>query len=81
MGGATRKQEKMILKYGEHLGLVFQLIDDVIDQDGYVQFAGEAECLSRAHEVTRLAKEIASQLPKKNNLLSEIADFVFERRK
>lgn len=80
VGKARAVDEKTALKYGEYLGLVFQLVDDIIDCDGYVTVFGERDCIRRAEELTRLAKEAAMRLPKKQRVLSAIADFVYERR-
>lgn len=81
VGGASKAKEKIILKYGEHLGLVFQLIDDIIDNDGYVRFAGRSDCLRRAEDLTNAAKSLAAKLPKNQKVLIEIADFVLKRKK
>ena len=81
VGGASKREERIALQYGEHLGMVFQLIDDVIDNDGYVTFGGKQECLHRAEELTENAKKLVAKLPKKQQVLFEIADFVLERRK
>ena len=80
-GGAPKKEEKMILTYGEHLGFVFQLIDDIIDHDGYVKHFGERACLERSEELITSAKKAIAPLKKKKNVLNAIADFVLERRK
>ncbi|MBN1493354.1 MAG: polyprenyl synthetase family protein [Candidatus Omnitrophica bacterium] len=81
MGNARIRDARALLAYGEYLGLVFQLVDDIIDHDGYATVFGERDCVRRADELTRLAKKAVARVPKKVNVLIAIADFVRDRRK
>jgi geranylgeranyl diphosphate synthase type II len=80
-GEACARDEKAILTYGECLGFVFQLVDDIIDHDGYVTVFGERDCRRRAEELTKTAKAAVMKVPKRQDVLHAIADFVCERRK
>ncbi|MFC1808907.1 polyprenyl synthetase family protein [Candidatus Omnitrophota bacterium] len=81
VGRARKCDDKSVLTYGEYLGLVFQLVDDIIDHDGYVTVFGECDCKRRAEELTLGAKKAIASLPKKKIVLAAIADFVCDRRK
>lgn len=48
-GGATSKQLQRLRKYGHNMGLAFQLIDDVHDQDGLARAMGMGPALRQAH--------------------------------
>ena len=77
--GASPRREKAILKYGEYLGFAFQVVDDIIDNDGYVRFMTGKESFIRANELVQNAKGAVRCLGKKAHVLEAIADFVLER--
>jgi len=76
---ATKKQEKAIIKYGEYLGFAFQVVDDIIDNDGYVRFMSRHEAYNRAQELVDNAKSEVSIFGAKARMLNKIADFVLSR--
>ena len=41
LGGASKEEEKMILKLGECIGLTFQIVDDLLDQTGNSAMTGK----------------------------------------
>ncbi len=80
-GRANLRQEKAILKYGEYLGFAFQVIDDIIDGNGYVRFMSKREAFNRAAELIENAKNALKPLDSKTIHLKQIADFVLNRGK
>ncbi len=77
--GATSKIEKKIIKYGEYLGFAFQVVDDIIDNDGYLRFMTRKQSYARAQELVDNAKASIQELGSKAQVLNEIADFVLCR--
>jgi geranylgeranyl diphosphate synthase, type II len=76
---AGKRNEHAIVKYGEYLGFAFQVVDDIIDNDGYLRFMSRKEAFTRARELIMNAKESVSSFGSKALILNKIADFVLER--
>ncbi len=79
--GASTDDEAAIVRYGECLGFAFQIIDDILDNDGYLRFMSKHEAYERAKELIEEAKKCASRFGDKGIVLSAIADFVLNRDK
>lgn len=79
--GATKSQKRRISRYGEHLGFAFQIIDDIIDGNGYVNVVSPNEAYRRAEELVKQAKDELKPFGRKADKLRRIADFILERRK
>lgn len=67
-------------RYGEYLGVAFQIIDDIIDSDGYVKIASLKEAREEAEELIEKAKLELKPLGRRGERLKEIADFVLRRK-
>ncbi len=80
LGGGSKKEVKALLNYGRALGLLFQIVDDMLDGEGYAKLLGKAEANREANELCRRAKNEIRFLGKKGDRLSGIADFVLERK-
>jgi geranylgeranyl diphosphate synthase type II len=78
-GSARAREERAIVKYGEYLGFAFQVVDDIIDNDGYIRFMSRHEAFLRAEELIRNAKKEVSIFGAKARILNLIADFVLSR--
>lgn len=76
---ATKKQEKALTKYGEYLGFAFQVVDDIIDHDGYLRFMSRHEAFERAQALIDHAKAEVRIFGPKARILNKIADFVLSR--
>ena len=79
--GARKKEERAILKYGEYLGFAFQVVDDIIDGDGYIRFMSKHEAFQRAEELIHNAQMAVHCFGSKSRRLKQIADFVLNRGK
>ncbi len=80
LGGGTSSQVRSIFEYGKTLGLLFQIVDDIIDQEGYATLIGVSEAKRQAQTLLLGAKEKLRPLGSKAAALDSIADFVLTRR-
>jgi geranylgeranyl diphosphate synthase type II len=60
--------------FSEELGLLFQVVDDVLDGDGYVLEHGEEHARALAADVAARAREQLSAIPADTSVLGEIVD-------
>ena len=78
---ATKAEEKRIFRFGETIGFVFQIIDDILDKDGYLQFMSVSEAREEASYLTSKAKAELKPFGKKAETLIKIAEFLGKRKK
>ena len=78
VAGASLGVENRILKFGEYLGFAFQIVDDILDNDGYLRFMSAHEARIKAREVIAKAKKELKGF-KKNLHLMQITDLVLSR--
>ncbi len=79
---SARAGEKMrddFVKYGEYLGYAFQVVDDILDNDGYLRFMSRHEAYQRASELVEEARKAVSLYGDGGVILSEIAGYVLKR--
>jgi len=81
MARASLKVEKAIEDYGRSLGLSFQIVDDIIDGDGFTKIMSRHEAYDEAKDLVEKAKSSIQFLGRKAKRLNEIADFVLNRKK
>ncbi len=74
-------RETHILKFGEYLGFAFQIVDDIMDNDGYLHFMSEKEARQKAQELINKAKREISGFSGSKTALESLADYVIERKK
>ena len=79
--GAACDQEHRILKFGEYLGFAFQVVDDIIDGDGYLQLMNEKAAREKARLLVQKAKEELSSFQAAGETLCLIADALLERKR
>jgi geranylgeranyl diphosphate synthase type II len=58
--------------FGDELGLLFQMIDDILDADGFVVAHGEEETRARADRAADSAQARLEQIPADTSVLSDI---------
>ena len=78
IASANPEEESHILKYGEYLGFAFQIIDDILDGDGYLRFMSSHEARDKAQEVIAKAKEELTNVNESSRLV-QLADFILSR--
>lgn len=77
--GAGERKLKMIARYGECLGLAFQVIDDILDKDGYCKvMSAKAATTKAARLIEKAKKEIRLLGPEAKELIF-LADFLKSR--
>jgi geranylgeranyl diphosphate synthase, type II len=77
---AREKDKKAVHRFGEYIGLVFQLTDDIIDSEGSFSIAGRKKTFEYAKELTITAKKTIKHFGSKAKTLYEIADFILKRK-
>jgi len=78
---ANAKTEGIMRRFGEYLGFAFQIVDDIIDVDGYVRLMSAMEAREKACELIDKAKRELAPLGNRTQRLREIADFVLRRKR
>jgi geranylgeranyl diphosphate synthase, type II len=78
--GANEKEIKTLSKFGEYIGLAFQVTDDIIDNEGTAEIAGPKRAFEYAAGLTEAAKKHIQPFGKKANRLCQIADFILNRK-
>ncbi len=80
LAGASPQKIEALFQYGKSLGLLFQIIDDLLDGDGYAKIVGTSETRENAQVHLKNAKKHLKIFGSKANRLLEIADAVYERK-
>ncbi len=90
LSGAKKRQLKALNKYGENIGLAFQIIDDMLDimQDQrdvgrptYANKYGIKESKSECERLIKEAKDSLKIFDQKAETLRNIADYLLTRKK
>ncbi len=72
-GGASADQLKRLQRYGQGVGLAFQLIDDVHDDEGLAQMMGRDDARRQAHELLARAAQVLEPFGRRAEGLRELA--------
>ena len=80
LGGGSPKQVEALSRYGKYVGLLFQIVDDIMDAQGYTEVIGSREALEEAVRLLAKAKREISFFGKKAEPLEMIADFTAARK-
>lgn len=78
--GAAPGAVRRLKKYGQEVGFLFQLVDDIIDGDGYVPLLGKEKTYALAAQVRDRAKSAVKPFGPEAAELLAFADFLFERK-
>jgi geranylgeranyl diphosphate synthase type II len=65
--------------FGDELGLLFQIVDDILDRDGFVLTHGEQGARRLADEAATRAQSRLQAIPADTSVLSEIVDALATR--
>ncbi len=74
--GASKLEINALGNFGRHIGLTFQLLDDIKDKDGYVKLYGENRTKEKAELLAKRAKSYLKNFGNKANVLLALADTV-----
>ena len=80
LGGGSSREVDALYRYGKYVGLLFQVVDDIMDKQGYVQVVGVSEAREEAKKLLEKAKSALKPLGSKARVLSLLADFVVNRK-
>ena len=80
LGGRTPRQVEPLHRYGKYVGLLFQIVDDIMDKQGYVRVIGIREAQQEAASLLTKAKRELLSFGKKGLFLEAVADFVMTRK-
>ena len=77
--GATVRELRAITRYGACLGLAFQVVDDILDKDGYCKVMNAKTATRKAVRLIEQAKKAANVFGRKSKGLVFLADFLLSR--
>ncbi len=80
LGGGTARQVEALYRYGKSLGLLFQIVDDILDREGYAEVIGLHEAGKEAERLLDKAKKELAVFGFRGRNLGKIAGFVFTRK-
>lgn len=76
---AAEASVRRLQKYGEFLGLAFQLVDDLHDGDGYLHLIEAKAVVDKVRDLIAKAKKEIRALGARAERLHRIADFLLEK--
>ena len=79
MGTDVLAKLRRIQRFGAALGLAFQVVDDIMDGDGYLQLMNPDQAQQKVQGLLRKAKQEAESFGRKGKGLLELADFLWKR--
>ncbi len=80
LGRAKPAAYRALSRYGDRVGLVFQLVDDLLDKDGAVRLHGKEKVRRRAERLTQEAVAAVRPLGVRAEPLRELAQFILKRK-
>ncbi len=78
--GANKKQLGLLESFAEDIGLVFQMVDDILDNDGYALVLGREKTKEKAKALILKAKRNLKIFRCRAVRLNQLADFILERK-
>jgi geranylgeranyl diphosphate synthase type II len=72
--GVPERDQPPWRAFGDELGLLFQIVDDILDADGYVLSHGEDGARRLADEAARRARDRLAEVPADTSMLVDIVD-------
>ena len=81
VAGVSDETIEKLTRFGEYIGLVFQIIDDILDNEDYAVLFGPAKAGEEARHLTQRAKEQIASLGARAERLNQIADMLVARVK
>jgi len=79
VGTRSTSKLKHMQRYGEALGLAFQVVDDIMDGDGYLRLMNFNEAQQKAEELISKAEREALTFGARGKQLIELANFLLTR--
>lgn len=76
--GATKKKIDSLARFGEDIGLAFQVADDILDEEGMYLKIGSDQARRMAKRLITKAKDGIAGLGSKGKVLAGLADFILD---
>lgn len=80
LGGGRSSEVEALYRYGKAIGLLFQIVDDILDGQGYAKVIGISEARNQASALLAKAKKEIKPLGSRGQTLMALAEFVHDRR-
>ncbi len=80
IAGASPGEIDTLQKYGEYIGLAFQIVDDILDRNGYVEIFGISGAHDESRRLIEKAKDILGIFGEEADDLRQIADYILNRK-
>ena len=77
--GVSGQRLKRIANYGEFLGWAFQMVDDILDEDGYALVLDRSEIIQKTKKLIAEAQKSAGSFGAKSGKLVGLAEFLESR--
>src|SRR5437762_3363805 len=74
VAGVPERDQSPWRAFGDELGLLFQIVDDILDADGYVLSHGEEGARGLADEAATRARDRLAEVPADTTTLVDIVD-------
>lgn len=81
LGGGNHKQVEALFTYGKMAGALFQIVDDIIDREGYANLLGLKKANEKALNLARAAKRSVEIFHDKADNLRSLIDFIVSKMK
>lgn len=81
VAGASQAKVRASADYGADIGMAFQIIDDILDQEGYVEAFGIMRARRDSEILIKSAKDAIKIFGRRADRLKEIADYIRDRAK
>lgn len=79
IGTGSSSKLRRLRRFGQALGLAFQVVDDIMDGDGYLQLMNPDQAQQKARGLLGNAREEVTVFGKKGSRLTELVDLLLKR--
>lgn len=79
IGTGSSSKLRRLRRFGQALGLAFQVVDDIMDGDGYLQLMNPDQAQQKARGLIQNAGEEAAAFGRRGNGLLELADLLLKK--
>lgn len=79
--GASDKKVRALERYGAYIGFTFQVIDDILDKEGFALALGVGGARREAARLVERAKQELKVFGRRAKALRDLADFLLTRKK
>ena len=80
LGGGSPKEVEELFKFGEYIGFTFQIVDDIMDGEGYSLIFEPKGARGEAEKLTQKAKAHLAIFGERGKTLEALSDFILNRK-